>query len=434
MPLVGEDYTMQAWGYKASPSSFVEKFNAVTHKVIYSAKLWNPRIGEALTTITAVFPKFFFDIINTLMFLWLLIVLFTIGFGRFPNWKRLTDSFAIFLIFFVIILFMPLLGQLFFWKSGACNHTWGLIILLSFILPYRLNYQRKIKIDNIFVLILFIIFGLTAGLTIENASVIVLVFLFLYFLIAWHQKKISLNFLYPIISFAIGVFILLFGPGTTVRRNYYKSLGYDGDFTGIAMYINRLGRIGKDFIKLSWPLLIIFFVSFLIYFFLKNKKKNYETEVQQNGVDKRHNLYEIAIPFFISISSVLGLISISYQSDQQRGFEFFWLISICLSAFMLTEIWQSISSRYIKILVIVCLIVVITFPMINLIKVYSQFHVEDANRKDIIFSALNNGDKEISLPAIQVNDSRLIETREILSDVGVRLASYYGFDSIEIQK
>ena len=57
MPLVGEDITMQPWTYGSAPSTVTGKINAVWHKVYYSAILWNPRIGEALTTITAVFPK-----------------------------------------------------------------------------------------------------------------------------------------------------------------------------------------------------------------------------------------------------------------------------------------------------------------------------------------------------------------------------------------
>jgi len=125
MPLVGEDYSLQPWGYNASPSSFLERINVISQVVHRSVISWNPRIGEQLTTITAALPKIYFDVINTIIFIWSLIVLFVLGNGRFPNSKSYYDTLSLFLICFLIITVFPLLGQVFFWKAGACNHFWG---------------------------------------------------------------------------------------------------------------------------------------------------------------------------------------------------------------------------------------------------------------------------------------------------------------------
>jgi hypothetical protein len=434
MPLAGEDYTMQPWVYNSAPITFFEKISAIWHKVYFSSILWNPRVGEALTTITAVFPKVVFDIFNTLVFIWLIFLLFVISFGRFPDWKKSSDGFAAFSIIFLIIALFPLLGQVFFWKAGTLNHTWGLVFLLSFILPFRLNYCKKIQIKNFWILFLFILLGFFAGLAVENSSAVVFAFLLLYFIISSRQKKINPNFIYPLISCAVGLFILLFSSGTTTRRSFYSSLGYDGNFRGIAMYLNRLSRISDDFFKLSWPLLVVFFACFVIYFVIMRSKNTIKTNMERNDKPQKLTIPEILLMLFISSLTVFILISVAYQSDQRRGFEFFWLVLISLSAYLIAEIWIHLLSKYIHLLLIVLLLVVLILQMVNIGMVYTQFHAENNIRMEIIYSALANGERKVTLPAITIHDSRILETREILSDLGDRIATYYGFDSVVISK
>ena len=73
------------------------------------------------------------------------------------------------------------------------------------------------------------VFGFLGGLTVENATVIVLGFLLILYLSSRIDDKIDGVFLYPIISFGIGTFLLLFSSGTSIRRDYYFSEGYEGD-------------------------------------------------------------------------------------------------------------------------------------------------------------------------------------------------------------
>jgi hypothetical protein len=434
MPLAGEDYDLQPWGYHSAPITFLEKANVISHEVIDHALKWNPRIGEALMIITGAFPKVIFDIINTLLFIWLIFILFVIGFGRFPNWKKPSDGFTVFSIFFLIITLCPLFGSIFVWKAGTCNHTWGSIFLLSLILPFRLNYSNRIRIKSLMILFLFILLGFFAGLSVENSSVVVLGFLLIYFIISIKQKRVDKKFIYPLISFAVGLSILLFSPGTTIRRNYYNSLGFDGNLSGIAMYFNRLLRISGDFFRLSWPLLVVFLVCMIIYFVIKRLENSIKTNIRQKEKPDILSIPEILSMFFISSLTVLVLISTSYQSDQQRAFEFFWLILISLSAYLMAEIWIRLSSKYVHLLLIILLLGVLISQMFNMGMVYKQFHAENNTRMGIIYSALENGEREITLPAITIQDSRIIETREILSDLGQRIANYYRFDLVEIQK
>ncbi len=432
MPLVGEDFTMQPWTYGSAPITVTGKIKAVWHKVYYSAILWNPRIGEALTTITAMFPKIIFDILNTGMFIWLLIVLHVIGFGTFPNWNNLFDSISLFINFFLIITIFPLLGQLFFWKAGTCNHIWGLTILLSFSLPYRLNHHKRLSIKKFGFLLIFLVFGFLAGLTVENAAVIVLGFLLILYLSSRMDDKIDGVFLFPIISFGIGTFLLLFSSGTSVRRDYYFSQGYDGDLSGAALYINRFTRLGNDFIELSWPIILIFFTTILIFiiisFYLNHNKR--ETRFPKS---QGLTIFDLSSLYIASLISVFILISIAYQSDQQRGFALFWLISISLIAYLGTRILLLVNSKVILVLAIIVMVIFLGFKMIEIGNIYKQFALENNNRLNILYSGLTLEKSELILPAINTKDSRLIETREVLPDMGERIAIYYGFDNVEIE-
>lgn len=433
MPLAGEDYSLQPWGYLSEPSTFSESVNLVWRRVMISAKVWSPRIGEALTTITGMFPDVIFDVLNTSIFVWLMIILFVIGFGRFPIAFKIKDTISLLIIFFLFITLFPLIGQLVFWKAGACNHTWGLTILLSFILPYRLNDKTDHSIESKFILVLFILLGFLAGLTIENAVIVVFGLLLMYYYLSRRKEKINIEYFYPIISFIVGIAILLFSPGTTNRRQYYSSQSSDFNLSGFSLYFDRLVRITSDYFRLSWALVLIFSISLVIFYFLFRKGKA-ERKEKKFFSSSKLSFSDILILFVFSILSVMILISISYHTDQSRGFAFSWLITISLTAYMITEILFQLKSRRFIYMVLLSTICLTILQMVNIGILYDQLSLEYKKRQEIIYSSIIRGEKEISLPAIRVEESRLISTREGLPDLGDRLAKYYGFDLVIIQE
>lgn len=433
MPLAGEDYSLQPWKYNSAPATFSGRINAIASKVYFSATHWSPRIGEALTTITAAFPPVVFDIVNTLMFLWLVIVLFVIDRGRFPDFNNTSDGFSIFLIVSLIIALVPLLGQIFFWKAGTSNHLWGLIILLSFILPFRINYSNRIRINSYLLMVPYSVFGFLAGLTVENASVVVLSILLSYYVISVRENKIDKKLIFAILSFAFGVSILLFSPSTTIRRNYYNSLGFDGNLGGFSLYLNRFIRISYDFVKVSWPLLAIFIICLFIYRLMVWRNHRTGSRSERYVIPSKLAFHEIIIMVFLAYLSVPVLISIAYNSDQRRGFAFFWLVLISMTVHVITEIWGYLIKSW-RVIITMIPITVLLLSMYQMGIVYTKFSQENNTRLVMIYSALKSGKRETHLPAITIKDSRIIETREILPDLGERIADYYGLDSVFIER
>ena len=130
-PLVGEDLILTPWNFGKEPITLISKFVLVFNRVFLQASNWNARIGELLAIIFAAFNKNLYNIISSLIVTILILVLFIIGFGRYPNWKNKQDLVGLFILIFLVICLNPLLGELIFWKSGTMNHTWGITFLFN---------------------------------------------------------------------------------------------------------------------------------------------------------------------------------------------------------------------------------------------------------------------------------------------------------------
>lgn len=428
MPLVGEDYTLQPWSYDNSPPSIAGKIDAVYHRVDRSFTTWNPRVGEALAIVTAAFPKLVFNIINTILFTWLIAIIFALIYGRFPDLQKYSNLLTLFIIVFLIIVFFPLFGQVFIWKAGASNHFWGLVLILSFILPFRLNYAKHINLNSPRKLILYTFFGLFSGMTLENVSSVVIIGLLAHYLLSIKKNTLDRKFIYPILANAIGVSVLLFSPATTYRRSYYSSLNYEGDLSGLNLIISRIFRLGWDFISTSWQLLGLSLILITIYFLMVQSKKI----TGDQGNEQNQNTFNALLMLLIlSCISVLVLLTVPYQSDQRRGFAFFWLIIISLNAYLITEILMALPINR-RIISMGLLGLIFVVQLISIGAEYKYFYHFYSERMEYITISGTRGEKEIRLQMFPFPDSRALETRESLSDFGNRMAEYYGFDKIEI--
>ncbi|MEN6570360.1 MAG: DUF6056 family protein [Anaerolineaceae bacterium] len=430
MPLVGEDYTNFVWYYHAEPATLIEKVNLIDKVLTKTVTFWSPRIGESLAILLSMFPKVVFNVLNALMFDWLLVVLFSLGYGRFPSPVVKSDLLVLLLLFLLTIWLFPLFGQVFLWKAGVTNHLWATIVVLSFMIPFRLNLTKQYELHGWLKISGYVLLGAMAGLSMENTSAAVFFLLINYFVCALSRKAIDWKWIFPILSFGIGLGYLLLSPGTTRRRLYYLQFRYDDDLTGIHLYLNRLYRIVPDFIRSSSTLLIVLMVSLILFFLLIWWRKH--NLLQMYKQSSRNWLALIAM-FSTSLLAVLLLTAAPYQSDQRRAFTMFWLLAILLTAILISSILENLPGK-LSFVLAGLMGAFLLLQMVQIGLIISKFSRENDVRMEIIDQALKNGDKEVILPAITSPDSRVLETREILSDLGERYAMYYGFDKVMIEK
>ena len=94
------------------------------------------------------------------------------------------------LSFFSVILFSPVIGQIFFWKAGAGNYLLTTVVILTFILPFHDWYQEG-TIKKSLLYYLLPIIGFIAGWSNENTSGGALLIVFIYIILGRFYKKIS---------------------------------------------------------------------------------------------------------------------------------------------------------------------------------------------------------------------------------------------------
>jgi hypothetical protein len=173
--------------------------------------------------------KIFFDIANTFVyfiFITLIHVHIRASFS-FKTWLFLAINIFLW-------IFIPARGQNFLWLTGSCNYLWTTMIVLLFLLPFRLKLEHKDFKMNGILSVLFFLLAVIAGWTNENSGAAILFMLIVYFAILKMRKKndrqklvtgggaISLFEILGTIGFLAGYLILLLAPGNYVRLDSYE--------------------------------------------------------------------------------------------------------------------------------------------------------------------------------------------------------------------
>ena len=171
--------------------------------------------------------------------------------------------------------------------------------------------------------------------------------------------------------------ILLFSPGTTVRRSYYAGVIDYGTLQGVALYAERLRRIGHDFFAASWPLLAVFGAVLAAYLLLVWQKENiWKRPAARTKLDGLP-VSGIFVLLFVAALSVVAMAAVAYEGDQRRGFEFFWLIVISLTAYLVTEIWNRFSSALVRLLLVLSLLALIMLQASDMARVYARLRCRE---------------------------------------------------------
>lgn len=246
-PLGADDY-----GY-ASSENLVEVFMNEYHQYLG----WTGRsVAHVLARIFLMLPKMIFNFCNSIVYV-ILSILIYLHAGGGINKKKVT---LYLLINCCMWVFFPEFGQTVLWVTGSCNYLWCSVIILSFLLPYRINFSepaKEMKCSYICSFIMLLL-GILAGWGNENTSggCILMVIIFL-FLQKYKKKKISLWMVTGLVGTIIGYLIMLCAPGNAIRSQYFID---ERSFP-----IKLLGKFGEltQFIREEWIVLLIIFICLI---------------------------------------------------------------------------------------------------------------------------------------------------------------------------
>ncbi len=224
---------------------------------------WNGRtVVQLIMRCCLLMPKWFFNIINSLCFVLLMLLIYWNIEGR-----RAYDFVIFTLINLTVWQFGVSFGETVLWEGGACNYLWGSAIILGFVTYYRYKLLRMDASGRGQVLAAgMFFFGLLAGWCNENTSGGGLL-LILYFLGSGYIKGQSLKgwMLAGPAGMLTGLGFMIMAPGNRIRSAVVRE---EEEHQGILALVGRFLKINQaaeKYLLLMGAVVILL----VVYLFLK---------------------------------------------------------------------------------------------------------------------------------------------------------------------
>ena len=328
-PYVADDLTYQyIWG----TSNKVHNVWDVLVSQYNHYMTWGGRsVAHTIAQFFLVFPKFVFNIANSLCYVGILYKINSIA----TNKKKC----AWLILFMHLLLFFitPCFGEDFLWLIGSCNYSWTILIMLIF-----LDYFHKEKLkDSRLSMIKMYFLGILAGWTNENTGIalVIIVFLILGNEKILKKKKLPMWKITGWIGSIVGYIILLLSPGNYIRNSYMVD-----DTFFLIRYLNNFMDITDSLIKYLWPLLIGLLVLYTYYIYQKKKPDAKSVIYGIGGLVATYAM--IASPYFperawsgiivFLVIAIINLFENVYEKQRLVRFIFFDCM-IILSIFFIRD-------------------------------------------------------------------------------------------------
>lgn len=241
--------------WPSANSSSINNLWDLLVSVVVHTQTWNGRfVGDFFIQAVMQFPKIVFNIINSLVFVLVgvLINLFTVR--KFSE-IRLS---SLLLTYLLIGLLVPDFGHTMFWMSGACNYLWMTPIYLAFLLPFRWNVEdSQVKSPHFFTAVM-ILLGILSGASNENIGPVIVILVYISYLSDDLGNRQSYKY-WSFLATVLGMVIMLL-------NNSGEALNQKGHAFQI---LNVLGTT----VNYSRYLLILMIVAFAGSYYIVRKKR-----------------------------------------------------------------------------------------------------------------------------------------------------------------
>lgn len=356
--------------------------------------------------------KPFFNVINTLSFSGLILLICFHAFGTFHNFRVYSP-----LVFFLGLYAMtPAFGESFLWVTGAANYLYGILLILLFLFPFRHLYSLEYYENTWWKLVVFLFTGIIAGWTNENTSCAMIVFLVCMILWALKSKKqLPLWFYSGLLGCVIGFLLMVLAPGEITRLNQ------NGGMADFHILLRRTVSVTFFLVRHFWPIIIIW-----VFLFIQTLQKH--TSIEQ---------------LFLPLSFLLAGLAASYSmifspmipNRIWSGPLIFFLIS-------LGSLWQicgkpTINKTPLRIAIVAIISVVLMFNYGIAIHTLEQTSQAYSKREAYAAEEIKNGETILKLDPVFGSSSRFDAadiTGDLTSDptnwLNVALARYLGAKSV----
>lgn len=208
-PMLADDYS---YSFSYMDRSRIGSLSDILSSLTAHRDSMNGRlIAHFFTHLFLLLPKSVFNFVNAAVFTLIQYTVYRWVCGS----NKKTNLFLVLSAFFLLWLFVPVFGQVFFWLDGACNYSWGLCFILLFLSPYFSRYLKK-DFDYLTFFwqkLLYIILAFLAGAYSESASFAMLFIATTFlFCIYCREKLLPKLLVVALIAAVLGYIFLMTAP------------------------------------------------------------------------------------------------------------------------------------------------------------------------------------------------------------------------------
>ncbi|MBD5537266.1 MAG: hypothetical protein HDQ99_16740 [Lachnospiraceae bacterium] len=260
-PLMSDDLLIDSSAYNSIWDIFAAEYQQYM--------TWNGRsVLQIIMRIFTLLPKYVFNIMNSLCFvaLMLLIYLNTVG-------KKKYNTILYIIINLLAWNFSVEFDQTVLWLAGACNYLWGSAIIMGLVTFYRylVEGKRAVKHSNLLCVGLTV-WGLLAGWCNENTSgggiLLILAMTAFYF---YENKKVQPYMPFTIGGMITGFLFMICSPGARIRAGFAMM---SETHSGIMVYVSRFLKI--NICVNQYMMVYIVAIILLMTWYLYKKKNLWE--------------------------------------------------------------------------------------------------------------------------------------------------------------
>lgn len=339
-------------------------------------KIWNGRVvAHGLLQLVLQGGKLFFDIVNSVMYVLLGVLIYKHATLRQKNISLLIG------IYLMMWFFIPQFGATCLWASGSANYLWMAVITLLYLLPYRQCVSGEIPIkDNALNIVLISALGLFAGCTNENGGgTLVMACILSMCYCKLKEIKIPVWFYCGVVTSAIGMLIMVKAPG-----NY--RIDSSTDLMGLISRFKDIFEISQKL--MFWPLVVLAVVMILL--------------ARQSGKGKFRDYPELlSLMYILPALASIGVLIFAAMHPERTWF-IGMTMTMCAIGFLYNQLDLHQYRKYIPIAVIT---VIFTFSYVDAVNDNMRTYKQIKEGLDIIEQAKKNDIKTVEIPCITPSDN-----------------------------
>lgn len=356
-----------------------------------------------------------FNVINTLAFALLVLVMYYHAFGTL---KGLKPAACVFLTLGLFVL-TPKFGQSFLWMTGSANYLYGMLILLACFIPFRRWAEGKTESRGFGFALLCLVLGLLGGWTNENTSCALIAAAFCFML--WsliRDGRVPVWMIAFFVGAVAGLLIMILAPGEQSR------LDLSGGFS-LSQAFSRVPDVTAKAVRYFGALAVLVAVLIVLFF-------------ARGGKQRAERLILPAIYVFAALISAYAMIaSPQFPARVWSGSVIFALIG---AAALFDAVFRDVKAPGAA-SVVCCALSLVLIVLSSNIPALRDTADRTRRRDESARAQIEAGADTLYLPGISCGDSPL-DCYELWDDIvddpqnwmNGALADYYGAEAVIAEK